>query len=133
MTDPVVHFRIEATCYFLANSPTPLEHANEFEEALEHLVSLIEKAQQPDGYLDIYFTVVDPEGRFKNFRDMHEMCKFAVLKGTDTDQRLTMRGSIIDNAGHLLEGALAHYKYSGSRRFLDVMIKVSSTNPFFIR
>ncbi|KAJ9097606.1 hypothetical protein QFC21_004640 [Naganishia friedmannii] len=92
---------IEATCYFLANSPTQLEHADEFQEALEHLVGLIEKAQQPDGYLDIYFTVVDPEGRFKNFRDMHEMY----------------------NAGHLLEGALSHFQYTGSRRFLDVMIK----------
>lgn len=36
---------------------------------------MIEKAQQPDGYLIIYFTVVDKEGRFKNLRDMHEMCK----------------------------------------------------------
>lgn len=36
---------------------------------------MIEKAQQEDGYLIIYFTVVDKEGRFKNLRDMHEMCK----------------------------------------------------------
>lgn len=36
---------------------------------------MIEKAQQPDGYLIIYFTVVDNEGRFKNLRDMHEMCE----------------------------------------------------------
>jgi hypothetical protein len=34
--------------------------------------------------LNIYFTVVDPEGRFKNFRDMHEMCGFdLVLSLTD--------------------------------------------------
>jgi DUF1680 family protein len=37
---------------------------------------MIEKAQQEDGYLIIYFTVVDKEGRFKNLRDMHEMCEF---------------------------------------------------------
>jgi len=36
---------------------------------------MIEKAQQEDGYLIIYFTVVDKEGRFKNLRDMHEMCE----------------------------------------------------------
>ena len=28
-----------------------------------------------------------------------------------------------DNSGHLLEGALAHYQYTGSRQFLDVMIR----------
>lgn len=71
--------RIEATSYFLANSPAPLEHAQEFEQAMDHLVGLIERAQQDDGYLNIYFTVVDPEGRFKNFRDMHEMCEFDLV------------------------------------------------------
>jgi DUF1680 family protein len=40
---------------------------------------MIESAQQPDGYLDIYFTVVDPEGRFKNMRDMHEQCLCSFL------------------------------------------------------
>ena len=28
-----------------------------------------------------------------------------------------------DNAGHLLEAAIAHYKYTNSRQFLDVMIR----------
>lgn len=37
---------------------------------------MIESFQKPDGYLGIYFTVVDPKGRFRNFRDMHEMCKW---------------------------------------------------------
>jgi len=40
---------------------------------------MIEKAQQEDGYLIIYFTVVDKEGRFKNLRDMHEMCESFLL------------------------------------------------------
>lgn len=51
------------------------KHASEFQKSVEELVNMIEKAQQPDGYLIIYFTVVDPEGRFRNLRDMHEMCK----------------------------------------------------------
>lgn len=63
---------------------------------------MIVSAQQPDGYLNIYFTVVDPKGRFRNLRDMHEMY----------------------NAGHLIEAALAWYLCSGTRQFLDVMIKV---------
>jgi hypothetical protein len=40
---------------------------------------MIEKAQQEDGYLIIYFTVVDKEGRFKNLRDMHEMCECLLI------------------------------------------------------
>ena len=38
---------------------------------------MIEKAQQPDGYVNIYFVVVDQEGKFQNLRDMHEMCELA--------------------------------------------------------
>lgn len=76
-------------------------HKAEFDAAITELVNMIESAQQPDGYLNIYFTVVDPAGRLKNLRDMHEMY----------------------NAGHLLEAALAHYQYTGSRQFLDVMIR----------
>ncbi len=30
-----------------------------------------------------------------------------------------------DNAGHLLEAAMSHYRYTKERRFLDAMIKVS--------
>ena len=31
---------------------------------------------------------------------------------------------MIDNTGHLIEAALAHYHLTGSRQFLDVMIRV---------
>lgn len=89
-------------CYFLAEGRDRCTHADEFETAVEELVDMIASAQQEDGYLNIYFTVVDPAGRFKNLRCMHEMY----------------------NAGHLLEASLAHYHYTGSRKFLDVMIKV---------
>ncbi|KAG8875545.1 hypothetical protein FRB97_005014 [Tulasnella sp. 331] len=93
---------IEAACYFLSSSAKDsCSHADEFKTAIQELVDMIEKAQHEDGYLNIYFTVVDPEGRFRNLRDMHEMY----------------------NAGHLLEGALAHHHYTGSRQFIDVMIK----------
>lgn len=67
---------IEAVCYFLASPDGQASsHAAEFEKCLQELVDMIEKAQQPDGYLNIYFTVVDPAGRFMNLRDMHEMCR----------------------------------------------------------
>lgn len=62
-------------CYFLGSEGHDCAHKAEFEASVQELVDMIEKAQQPDGYLNIYFTVVDPEGRFQNFRDMHEMCE----------------------------------------------------------
>jgi DUF1680 family protein len=46
---------------------------------MDHIIDLIVKAQQEDGYLNIYFTVVDPEGKFRNLRDMHEMCKLRYI------------------------------------------------------
>lgn len=92
---------------------------------------MIEKAQQPDGYLNIYFTVVDPEGRFKNLRDMHEMCEFKLLNARLLQPLI--QTSAIDNAGHLLEGSLAHYQYTGSRQFLDVMIRVCAGRVITLR
>lgn len=68
--------RIEAACYFLASPDgAQSKHADQFRTCIQELVDMIEKAQQPDGYLIIYFTVVDPEGRFQNLRDCHEMCE----------------------------------------------------------
>ncbi len=77
---------IEATTYFLAstqsessltgNPTTSLVFptlSKEFEESIDYLIDLMEKAQKPDGYLNIYFTVVDPKGRMMNLRDYHEM------------------------------------------------------------
>jgi DUF1680 family protein len=63
-------------CYYLSspeNESTP--QATTYRRAVDELVDMIVAAQQPDGYLNVYFTVVDPEGRFKNLRDMHEMCE----------------------------------------------------------
>ena len=117
--------RIEGTCYFL-NSPDGAKspHASELKSAMEHVVGLIEKAQQPDGYLNVYFTVVDPAGRFQNLRDLHEMCE-----SRSQLRKSTNAAWITDNAGHLLEGAIAHFEYTGSPKFLNVMIKVSAPIP----
>ena len=109
--------RIEAVSYFLSSDPDISQaQRQEFVVAVDDLISKIEKAQGKDGYLDIYFTIVDPEGRFRNMRDMHEMCECSHASAV----ALLM---ISDNCGHLLEGALAHYHWTGSRRFLDCMIR----------
>ena len=68
---------IEAVCYFLASPDGKSSaHAAEFRQCVGELVDMIERAQQPDGYLNVYFTVVDQAGRLKNLRDMHEMCRY---------------------------------------------------------
>jgi len=74
--------RVEGVCYFLASPDgASSPHAAKFKSAIQMIVDKVEKMQQPDGYMDIYFTVVDPEGRFQNLRDMHEMCQCSLFLG----------------------------------------------------
>lgn len=85
---------IEAVSYSLVKYPDP-----EFEREVDEVADLIEQAQQPDGYLNIYFTGVEPENQWRNLRDWHELY----------------------NAGHLIEGAVAYYQATGKRKLLDVL------------
>lgn len=72
---------IEGACYFLMQKQIPV-----VDSAVREIVDMIRGAQQPDGYINIHYTVVQPGKRFSNLRDMHELY----------------------NAGHLIEAALAH-------------------------
>jgi uncharacterized protein len=87
---------LEAAAYSLTTHPD-----KKLQRQLDRVVADIEKAQQPDGYLNIFYTVVAPEQRWANLRDMHELyC-----------------------AGHLMEAAVAHFEATGQRSFLDVMCR----------
>jgi DUF1680 family protein len=87
---------IEAAGYSLATHPDP-----DLMARVDEVVELVAAAQQPDGYLNIYYTVVEPSKRWTNLRDMHELyC-----------------------AGHLIEAAVAYYEGTGKRRLLDVMCR----------
>lgn len=59
---------IEGACYFLRS-----DDGGHISTSVKELVEMIRSAQQEDGYLNIHFTVVDPDGRFTNLRDMHEL------------------------------------------------------------
>ena len=86
---------IEGVAYLAQKKREP-----RLERLADETIDLIEKNQGEDGYFNIYFTVVDPESRFKN-RDWHELyC-----------------------AGHLMEAAVAYYNATGKRKFLDLMCK----------
>jgi len=87
---------LEAVAYSLAAHPDP-----ELEELADQVIDLIEKAQREDGYLNTYFILAEPEKRWTNLRDWHELyC-----------------------AGHMMEAAVAYYEATGKRRFLDVMCR----------
>ncbi len=72
-----------------------------FEQQVDAVIDLIEKAQQPDGYLNIWFTAVEPEKRWTNLRDWHELY----------------------DAGHLIEAAVVYYQATGKRKLLDVLTR----------
>ncbi len=85
---------LEAACFALATHPD-----REHEALVERVVALIASAQQSDGYLNTYFTMVEPERRWTDLRDAHELyC-----------------------AGHLIEAGVAHYAATGRRTLLDVV------------
>ncbi|MFB5265367.1 glycoside hydrolase family 127 protein [Paenibacillus enshidis] len=75
------------------------ERDPELEKTADEVIELLERAQQPDGYLNTYYTVKKPGERWTNLRDNHELyC-----------------------AGHLMEAAVSYYQATGKRKFLDIM------------
>lgn len=85
---------IEAASYALSH-----RRDADIEAKIEAIVDDFEKAQLPDGYLNCWYLGREPEKRWSNLRDNHELY----------------------NAGHMLEGAIAYYETTGRRRWLDVM------------
>lgn len=87
---------IEAASYSLAIHPDPALAA-----LVDSVTDRIIHAQQPDGYLNTHFIVTQPEMRWHNLRDWHELyC-----------------------AGHLTEGAVAYYRATGDRKLLDALCR----------
>lgn len=87
---------LEAVAYSLSYQPD-----RELEETADEVIDLIGRAQQPDGYINTYFTILAPKHRWKNLREGHELY----------------------TAGHLLEAAVAYYKVTGKDKFLGIMRK----------
>lgn len=87
---------LEAACYSLITYPDPIL-ARIVDEVADKIIS----AQQTDGYLNTHFTVAQPEMRWKNLRDWHELyC-----------------------AGHLIEAAVAHQQATGHTKLLDCLCR----------
>ena len=91
--DSDVYKWVEAASYTLSTHPNPV-----WEAELDEVIEKIAASQQPDGYLNTYFTLVEPTKRWQNLGIMHELyC-----------------------AGHLFEAAVVHYQATGKRTLLDV-------------
>ena len=94
--DSDLYKAMEAASYSLATHPDA-----GLEKKLDEIIATLAAAQQPDGYLNSYFTVKEPGKRWTNLRDCHELyC-----------------------AGHMFEAAVAHFQATGKRQFLEVATK----------
>ena len=85
---------IEAAAFSLMTRPDAA-----LEAQIDTVVELIAQAQEPDGYLQTYFSVKAKGKRWTDFAMGHEMyC-----------------------GGHLMEGAVAYWQATGKKAFLEVM------------
>ena len=74
----------------------------EIEAKLDYWVSLIGGSQWNDGYINTYYTITNPSGRWQDM-DRHEM--YCI--------------------GHLLEAGIAYYQATGKRELLDICRRVA--------
>lgn len=93
--DSDVFKALEAIAYSLKTHPNPA-----LEAKADEWIEKITAAQQPDGYLNTYYTLTGLQNRYTDM-SMHEDY----------------------NAGHMIEAAVAYYNATGKRKFLDVSIK----------
>lgn len=87
---------IEAVAYSLAQHPD-----SELEQLADQAIELVCTAQQPNGYLNTFYTINNHNEAFTNLRSNHELYCF----------------------GHLVEGAIAYYEATGKRVLLQATEK----------
>ena len=90
--DSDVYKALEGIAYTLINNPNP-----ELEKKADEWIDKFAAAQEPDGYINTYYTLTGPDKRWTDM-DMHEMyC-----------------------AGHMIEAAVAYYQATGKNKLLEV-------------
>ncbi len=87
---------VEAASYALSHRSDATLQAQ-----IEAIIDDLEQAQAPDGYLNCWYLGREPQNRWTNLRDNHEMY----------------------NAGHLLEGAVAYFHATGRDRMMTIMMR----------
>lgn len=95
--DSDVYKVLEGIAYSLVNNPE-----DELENKADEIIDAITAAQQEDGYLSTYFTLVKPENKWLDMNGHEDYC-----------------------GGHMIEAAIAYFKATGKRKFLDTAIKLA--------
>lgn len=103
-TDP--YKTIEGASYLLQTYPNAKYKGKSLKTYVDSVINVIASAQEPDGYL---FTA-----RTKSPSKPHEWAgDKRWIKEEDLSHELY-------NLGHMVEGAVAHYQATGSKKFLDI-------------
>jgi DUF1680 family protein len=85
---------LEAVAYSLATN-----RDEELEKLADDTIDLIGRAQCKDGYLNTYFTIEEPNRRWENLEEGHELY----------------------TAGHMIEAAVAYYEATGKDKFIRIV------------
>lgn len=95
--DSDVYKALEGMAYALSNCRDP-----KLEAKIDEWIDKIAACQQPDGYINTYYTLTGLQNRWTNM-DMHEMyC-----------------------AGHMIEAGVAYFQATGKRKLMDVGIRMA--------
>jgi DUF1680 family protein len=96
--DSDVYKALEGIAYALQSHRNP-----DLEAKADKWIDKIADAQEPDGYINTYYSLTGLNNRWHNM-NRHEMyC-----------------------AGHLVEAAVAYYRITGKRKLLDVAIRMAN-------
>lgn len=80
-----------------------MEETGNLQEGAQQIIGLLERAQEEDGYLNTYFQLKEPDHKWQNLLECHELyC-----------------------AGHLIEAAVADYEMTGKCRLLNPAIRLA--------
>lgn len=93
--DSDVYKALEAIAYSLKTNPD-----SALERKADEWIDKIVAAQQPDGYLNTYYTLTGINNRWTDMEKHEDYC-----------------------AGHLIEAAIAYYNTTGKRKLLDAAIR----------
>ncbi len=93
--DSDVYKVLEGVAYTLHHHRDP-----ELEAIADTIIDKIVKSQQPDGYINSYFTLKGLDGRWKDMTKHEDYC-----------------------GGHMMEAAIAYKNATGKRKFLDTAIR----------
>lgn len=95
--DSDVYKALEAIAYSLQNIPDV-----ELEKKADEWIAKIASAQEPDGYINTFYSLTGLDKRWQDMEKHEDYC-----------------------AGHLIEAGVAYYQATGKRQLLDVAIRMA--------